>query len=337
MKHYLAAACAILFSSAAAAELAGLGATTVTIGPKDCKVVLDAKAKGRDATWTGSCKDGFAEGEGNLAVTAAFGKTIATYQGGMRAGHFHGLGYSADRVNHVQYEGYYADGLRDGFGIFVDALGNRYDGHWKAGRKHGTGKEVYALGGSYDGQWQDGKFHGKGTVVYAGGRRAEYEFDKGGWADVPRVEGEKPAGHVLKERIARTGSLIIRAEISGSQVPYHLGYAHMSAAQKQAVSSMYPLMDPADEPPYPLNGTMTLLRAVSDYAKRVGANGTLMLLVKVGANGKPQSVKAIGEPGPEVTKFATHAVMLDKYKSAMCAGKPCEMVYPYSLKFGRTP
>ena len=337
MKPYLAAACAILFSSVAAAEPAALGAATAAIGPKDCRVVHDAKDTGLNATWTGPCKDGFADGEGKLAVTAAFGKVIATYEGGMRGGRFHGLGYSANRVNHVQYEGYYADGLRDGFGIHVDALGNRYDGNWKAGRRHGAGKEVYALGGSYDGQWQDGKFHGKGTVVYAGGRRAEYEFDKGGWADVAPAQEEKPAGHVLKERVARTGSLINRAEISGSAVPYNLGYAQMSSAQKQVVSSMYPLMDPADEPPYPLNGTGTLLRAVSDYSKRVGASGALMMLVKVGADGKPLSVKAIGEPGPEIIKFATHAVMLDKYKSAMCAGKPCEMLFPYSIKFDLIP
>ena len=336
MKPILAVAYAILFCSAAVAEPAALDATTATIGPKDCQVVHDAKDKGRGATWTGPCKDGFADGEGKLAVTAAFGKVIATYQGGMRGGRFHGLGYSVNRVDGVQYEGYFADGQRDGFGIFVDALGNRYDGHWKAGRKHGAGKEVYALGGSYDGQWQDGKFHGKGTVVYAGGRRAEYEFDKGGRADVPPAQGEKPAGHVLKERVARTGSLINRPEISGSAVPYNLGYAQMSPAQKQVLASMYPLMDPADEPPYPLNGTVTLLRAVSDYAKRVGATGTLLLLVKVGADGKAQSVTAIGEPGPEIIKFATHAVMLDKYKSALCAGKPCEMVFPYSLKFDLT-
>ena len=336
MNPYLAAACAILFSGAAAADPAEASAASSTIGPKNCQVVHEAKGIFLNAAWRGPCKDGFADGEGKLAVTVPFGKVIATYQGGMRAGRFHGHGYSANLVDNVQYEGYYANGLRDGFGTHVDAMGTRYDGHWKAGVRHGAGKAVYALGGSYDGQWQDDKYHGKGTVVYAGGRRAEYEFDKGRWADAPPARGEKPAVYVLDERTPGGGSLVNLPAIIGSRVPYDLSYAQMSPAQKQAVSSMYPLMDPADEPPYPQNGTVAVLRAVSDYAY-VGAKGSLMLLVTVGANGKAKSVTAIGQPGPEMTEFAIRAVMLDKYKSAMCAGKPCEMVFPYSLGFTGPP
>lgn len=94
-------------------------------------------------------------------------------------------------------------------------------------------------------------------------------------------------------------------------------------------------MDQADEPPYPINGPASIFRALADHAERHGAEGGLEMLVKIGVDGKALSVTAIGTPGDNIKKIATHLVLLDTYKPGMCAGKPCEMIYPVSVQFTR--
>ncbi len=120
----------------------------------------------------------------------------------------------------------------------------------------------------------------------------------------------------------------------GDYVPYEQGYAQMSAEHKKVVASKYPLMDIADEPQYPLNGKQTISRMIVDASKQNALTGMLLLLVKVGPDGKPLTVTTIGSPSKQITTFAAHVVMLEKYKPGMCAGKPCTMIFPYSLTFG---
>jgi hypothetical protein len=44
-----------------------------------------------------------------------------TYVGGFKNGKFHGKGLYRQLENEVKYEGWYKDGLKDGFGVmFVD-------------------------------------------------------------------------------------------------------------------------------------------------------------------------------------------------------------------------
>ncbi len=323
-----------LFMLAVATSSVGFAANKqIPIGKKDCQIMHDGYAKNVTVDWSGPCKLSFADGEGKLEWRLS-GKLIATYEGGMQRGVYHGVGYYARLDDNSQYEGHYVGGDREGFGIAVDTLGDRYDGNWKAGQKHGRGKMVYALGGSYDGEWQNDVFHGKGTIVYAGGRRADYEFVNGHWPDAPNAEADaKLPNHKLKSNDTILGSRVKAHIASGSYVPFDLAYAKMSPAQKRLVASVYPLMDPADEPPYPVKGTASVMRTLANHAYRADTNDPLQLLVKVGADGKPLSVTAIGTPGDEIRKIATYAVMLDTYKPALCAGKPCEMIFPYLFTF----
>ena len=308
-------------------------AGTEDVSTKECKFIQSSYARGVTTLWTGPCKDGLADGEGKLEWRRS-GKTVATYEGDMRRGQYHGLGYYARLDDNSQYEGHYVEGEREGFGIAVDPLGDRYDGNWKAGQKHGTGKMVYALGGSYDGEWQDGVFHGKGTIIYAGGRHAEYQFVKGHWSDRPAVEGnEKFSNRTLKSNDTIPGSRVKGPVATGSDVPFDLAYPKMSAAQKRRIAAMYPLMDPRDEPPYPHKGIDSVVRVLRAHADRIRTTAPLQMLVKISADGKPLSVTAVGIPGDDIRKLATYAVMLDTYKPGLCAGTPCEMVFPYSFQF----
>ncbi|MDO8304824.1 MORN repeat-containing protein [Herminiimonas sp.] len=325
MKLFFVAALAMMMSNAVLAVDAG-----TIVGPKDCQLVHWDELSDVDAKWTGPCKDGFADGEGKLEWTR-LGKITNTYEGGMRRGRYHGMGYSTSADN-AQYEGYYVDGKRDGFGIFVDQFGNRYDGQWKAGLRHGSGKQVYAIGGSYEGAWQDGKYHGKGTIVYPGGRRAEYQFENGHWPDAPPPTAtENLPIYKLRSNDDRRGASMKVTIGKGGPLPFDLGYAQMSPEQKRLIAAEYPLMDPADEPPYPLRGTGTVLGEIANRVRRVA--GVLTLIVKVGANGQAKSVTAFGEPDRENAELAAQLAMNEKYKPAMCAGKPCEMFYYYEMRF----
>lgn len=328
MKRILFSALSLLIAShslAASAEF--------TAGAKDCLVFHNKKAVGITAKWTGPCKDGYADGEGKLQWSR-LGKVESSYEGPMQRGRYHGVGYTSS-VTNEQYEGHFVEGEREGFGIAVSEIGDRYDGHWKAGQMEGTGKMVYALGGSYEGEWRGGQMHGKGTIVYAGGRRAEYQFVNGHWPEAPDYpDFKKLRRYSLKSYEAETGSKFKNDELVGGYVPYELSYAKMSPEQKKIVAAGYPLMDMADEPPYPLNGVQTISRMIVDLYNKIDVSGTLRLFVKVGPDGKAMSVTSIGSPSDQMTKFASHVVMLEKYKPGMCAGKPCTMIYPFSLEFG---
>jgi hypothetical protein len=58
-----------------------------------------------------------------------------------------------------------------------------------------------------------------------------------------------------------------------------------------------------------------------------------MLIATVEANGEVSSVKAIGSPSPEMTKFASTILLLTKFKPAICSGHPCRMDFPLWYEF----
>lgn len=328
MTRRLAFVLSLLFCTGAIAAEAEL-----TAGAPDCLVYHSTKSAGVSAKWTGPCKDGFADGEGKLEWFR-MGQREWTYEGGMRRGRFHGVGYTS-AIDNSQFEGSYADGYREGFGISVNAIGDRYDGNWKGGQRDGQGKMVYALGGSYEGQWQAGLYHGKGTIVYAGGRRAEYQFNQGNWPERP-VYPDPATGRTygLKSHEAVTGSKFKSDEVFGSRVPYELSYDKMSDEQKKIIHSEYPLMDARDEPPYPLAGTHVTTRLISNSANDFKVKDELTVLVKVGSDGRATSVTSIGNPHPKLTEFARHVLLLERYKPAKCGGTPCAGVYHFGVQFG---
>lgn len=293
-----------------------------------CKVYAPEDTP-KKAVWTGPCKDGFAEGEGTLQWTLA-GKKDVRYQGVMKAGRYHGLGYTMSPDN-TQYEGEFVAGRREGYGIQVSPTGDRYDGHWKGGIREGQGKMVYALGGTYEGAWATHTFHGKGTIIYAGGRRAEYNFIDGNWPDkIVRVPRTKSYSIGRNPGEVHIGSFLGKGA-SNLPLPPHLSYEQLSAEDKRAVAASYPLMDPADEPPYYASGPQHLYKNLMKF--RNMGEGNVTVLVTVGPNGEAQSVKLIGSPSPEATKIVGHLFMQEKYKPGKCAGKPCTMMLQAAIHF----
>ncbi|KAJ1625640.1 hypothetical protein T492DRAFT_910751 [Pavlovales sp. CCMP2436] len=66
------------------------------------------------------------------------------------------------------YEGGYADGKREGAGVYVyKAKGWRYEGVFKAGLRHGLGLMYYSNDERYHGMWEAGLKCGQGTMYFA--------------------------------------------------------------------------------------------------------------------------------------------------------------------------
>lgn len=117
-----------------------------------------------NASWSGACKGGMADGFGTLqyALTDAKSgeKKTSTYVGNVRAGE------------------------RQGTGTYVFTNGNRYEGEWQDNFRRGKGTLYYTKSGNkYEGEFLDGKRHGYGTFYSAKNILSEYE---GYWANDQR-------------------------------------------------------------------------------------------------------------------------------------------------------
>jgi hypothetical protein len=125
--------------------------------PTKC-IVVDPELQGR---YTGGCKDGFAEGEGE-----AHGE--ASYSGEFRAGRKHGKGVKFWPSPGDRYEGYFVDDRKDGTGVYTwgggsPSAGQRYIGGFRADRRHGYGVYEWPNGDRYSGAWENDRITGAPT------------------------------------------------------------------------------------------------------------------------------------------------------------------------------
>jgi hypothetical protein len=107
----------------------------------------------------------------------------------------------------------------------------------------------------------------------------------------------------------------------------------MSKDEQRAVRVQYDALAETDEPPYPVNGSVNIIRALGAVNERVHARGHLRMLVLVDSSGNGTSVTVLSSPDADMTKVASFAVMKEKYKPALCSGVPCPMIYPFSMEF----
>ena len=112
-------------------------------------------------SYSGGCKHGWAEGDGEAAG-------IAHYQGRFLAGRKHGRGIkqwpSGDR-----YEGEFIDDRREGSGSYTWGrqtpwAGEKYSGNFKNGHRHGLGTYEWPDGDRYAGDWNNDVMTGQPTA-----------------------------------------------------------------------------------------------------------------------------------------------------------------------------
>jgi hypothetical protein len=139
-------------------------------------------------TWSGSCVQGLAQGQGTLALWSQ-GKPVEQIIGDFDKG--------AARDGQVQirwpdgstYAGSAVASHMDGKGVLTTAAGDRFEGQWSAGHLSGQGSAVWANGDRYDGAWRDGKANGHGVQTWSDGRKYD-----GGW------QNDQPNGHGIVTR-----------------------------------------------------------------------------------------------------------------------------------------
>jgi hypothetical protein len=302
-----------------------------TIGKDDCKVINPQPVRSQSVTWTGPCKDGFADGVGKLSWFLR-GALSAEYEGGMQGGRYQGAGYLRE-VDGDQYEGQYVDGKLNGVGTKLELDYSRYDGQWKDGLMDGEGSMNYALGGSYTGQWKHGKFNGHGKATYIGGQVVEGEFVDG--LPVGQTKPVAPS----KEKYSMNGdsnyygTAIPMPAVGPSVVPFRASWDKLTPAQRSAVRSDYVMLHPEDEPPYPEHGTADVYNWLRKGQHEALVEGTLRVDVMVDSSGTPSEVKVFSSPSPAMTKFAAYVLMKEKFKPGQCARVPCAMAFPLSVKF----
>jgi hypothetical protein len=326
------------------------------LGTADCRVAPVMPRPSDDAiSWSGACKDGYADGKGvlewratgkdkrRLEATLVRGEVTGEgtlsyregdYTGTFRQGLPHGAGYFKYTNGDGLYEGGVVEGVREGAGMQVELDRSTYEGQWKAGKRHGAGKAVFTLGGSYEGEWRDDKFNGRGKIVYGGsGRTWSGEFRNGRAADAAPAPLGEPERFALKADHPTPGSHI-RPDSAIGAVPPDAAWAELTPAQQAVVRDSYPALDDRDEPPYPHKGTRAYLKAIADlYAKFTHVQGDALVYVVVGADGVPTSANTYGAPHADLGRYLSMIGMMQRFKPARCAGTPCAMIYPVKFRF----
>jgi hypothetical protein len=320
----------ILLAALAVSHTAIAANSLALVGPEDCRVVkLDPKSNAT-VTWSGGCKDGYADGEGTL-VWLASGKEKSRYEGTLKQGRPHGQGYSVSSQG-VQYEGSFVEGRRDGRGIVMAKDGTRYEGDFKAGKFHGTGSIVYRNKARYDGQFEAGRFHGKGKAVYIGGQVFEGEFKQGVAVDqASRVKPEDAVYHLRPEPTAAASN---RTAYAHSGRPMDKSYSQMTKSQQQGIRDEYPLLHDTDEPPYLTRGPQSSVDRITRFHSAEDLPGGLLdIRAQIDANGNATAFYVISSPDPKLSNFVASMLMKEKFKPGVCAGQPCTMEFHYSMNF----
>ena len=132
-------------------------------------LVLDPELQ---ASYSGGCKDGKAEGQGRAGGSAV-------YAGEFHEGMKHGRGVKSwpwgDR-----YEGEFADDAKHGSGLYTWGersafAGDRYEGAFANDKRNGYGVYFWASGDSYAGPWKDDAVTGRATPMMIARFRATNE------------------------------------------------------------------------------------------------------------------------------------------------------------------
>jgi len=76
---------------------------------------------------------------------------------------------TASYENGDKYEGSFADGLRDGSGIYTSRAGSVYKGIYSANKRHGLGTLTLLDGAYYHGHYESGVRQGHGIYRYPNG------------------------------------------------------------------------------------------------------------------------------------------------------------------------
>jgi hypothetical protein len=165
---------------------------TWTPDANGCKVWNWRPVAGETVTWSGACKDGYAEGPGIVQwqhgdkpgsrTEAPFikgkpsgkGSRVSSnggrFEGSFVDGEASGKGVYA-WPNGDRYTGDFAHDAPAGVGVLERTDGDRYEGDFVDWKRTGKGVGTTSAGTRYEGEWLDDKRNGTGTQIFADGSR----------------------------------------------------------------------------------------------------------------------------------------------------------------------
>jgi hypothetical protein len=125
---------------------------------RGCKVANPFPRAGETITWSGPCKNGFADGQGVLQWYLN-GKADDRYEGNLQMGWAEGKGILS-KPDGEKYDGDWKDSLQEGSGRYDAPDGSWYEGGWKGGKPNGQGQFHRPDGKVFIGEWIDGVYEG---------------------------------------------------------------------------------------------------------------------------------------------------------------------------------
>lgn len=163
------------------------------IGEVNCRVVNPDPRENERITWSGTCKDGYADGVGVLQWYIN-DKTVSRFDGHLEHGLPNGVGEYL-YIDKSRYEGEFLEGKKNGQGTLISPFGDKISGKFennnpvgvidikfKNGAAYsgelninqqadGKGKLTYNDGASYTGYFKNGRRNGEGNMTYNDGVR----------------------------------------------------------------------------------------------------------------------------------------------------------------------
>ena len=138
--------------------------------------LFDAGLKPGDTVrWSGTCKDGRAEGSGT-ATFSSKGTPFENFTGDFSGGVAADGSVTVSWGDGWSYDGEMAHGRFDGEGILVNDSHDHFEGLWNGGKLDGMGSVIHQNGERYDGAWKNDLPNGHGILTRADGSKLEGEF-----------------------------------------------------------------------------------------------------------------------------------------------------------------
>lgn len=145
---------------------------------------------------------------------------------------------------------------------------------------------------------------------------------------------QEPNKSILKEDAPTTGSMLKRNTLE-SNFPFNKKYHELSQEEREIIHCDYENIAEGDEPPYPANGLTELYTKVAKAQQYLALKGTLLIVANVSSLGEVDNIEIYSSPDPDMTRIASLALLEEKFKPAICAGKACRMQYIFRMNFIR--
>lgn len=122
-----------------------------------CKITNPYPEEGEYVMWSGTCKDGYADGQGTMTWYINDEKNLM-YIGNLTQGEMNGKGemtyYPSDEYEAGHYQGDYKDDMQDGKGVYTWDNGSFFEGEWQEDERSGLGRFTLVSGDESIEAWE---------------------------------------------------------------------------------------------------------------------------------------------------------------------------------------